>query len=273
MFIDALKLIRRMPALFIPGVLIGVLDAIQIWFSLTGETFFAPRLLGLELVLMPFAFAAMYGAIKADDASLMSLLREGSRNYFRVLLPGLLVAVGVVAIAVIATGLMAVLTQTESVGLIVLVMLLVMMVVGLLTIFYDTAAVFEEQSVFNAIRRSIEVVTGAPMAVIRYLGVAVLVAVGVAVPLLLIWTAVLYQQLAPIATMTTTEAAAFTPDQLLTMIGTNGAVLTTVLYFVGFLLLFTLMTTYKALLFKEVAVVKPVEPQGEYDEKGRYYRY
>ena len=275
MFVDVLRLLRRMPGLFIPGVLIALLDAIQIWFSLTGETFIAPRLLALELVLMPFAFAAVYGAIKTDDASFMNLVREGSRNYFRVLLPGLLVVFGAVAIAVVATGLMTVLVQTEVVGLVVLIMMLVIGVFALLTLFYDTAAVFEEQSVFNSIRRSVVVVTGAPLMAIRYLLVAVLVAVGVGIPLLIIWTAVLYQQLAPITTMTTAEAAAFTQDQLFSLIGTNGAVITTVLYFVGVLLVFTLMTTYKALLFREVAVVGPVEQeqQGEYDEKGRYYRY
>lgn len=275
MFVDVLRLLRRMPGLYIPGVLIALLDAIQIWFSLTGETFIAPRLLVLELVLMPFAFAAVYGAIKTDDASFMNLVREGSRNYFRVLLPGLLVVFGAVAIAVVATGLMTVLVQTEVVGLVVLIMMLVIGVFALLTLFYDTAAVFEEQSVFNSIRRSVVVVTGAPLMAIRYLLVAVLVAVGVGIPLLIIWTAVLYQQLAPITTMTTAEAAAFTQDQLFSLIGTNGAVITTVLYFVGILLVFTLMTTYKALLFREVAVVGPVEQeqQGEYDEKGRYYRY
>jgi len=74
--------------------------------------------------------------------------------------------------------------------------------------------------------------------------------------------------------MTPVEAAAFTQEQLISLIGTNGAMVTTVLYFVGFLLFFTLMTAYKALLFKEVAVAEAsVEPQGEYDEKGRYYRY
>lgn len=274
-FVDTLRLLKRMPGLFIPGVLIALLDAIQIWFSLTGETFIAPRLLALELVLMPFAFAAVYGAIKTDDASFMNLVREGSRNYFRVLLPGLLVVFGAVAIAVVATGLMTVLVQTEVVGLVVLIMMLVIGVFALLTLFYDTAAVFEEQSVFNSIRRSVVVVTGAPLMAIRYLLVAVLVTVGVGIPLLIIWTAALYQQLAPITTMTTAEAAAFTQDQLFSLIGTNGAVITTVLYFVGVLLVFTLMTTYKALLFREVAVVGPVEQeqQGEYDEKGRYYRY
>ena len=274
-FVDTLRLLKRMPGLFIPGVLIALLDAIQIWFSLTGETFIAPRLLALELVLMPFAFAAVYGAIKTDDASFMNLVREGSRNYFRVLLPGLLVVFGAVAIAVVATGLMTVLVQTEVVGLVVLIMMLVIGVFALLTLFYDTAAVFEEQSVFNSIRRSVVVVTGAPLMAIRYLLVAVLVTVGVGIPLLIIWTAALYQQLAPITTMTTAEAATFTQDQLFSLIGTNGAVITTVLYFVGVLLVFTLMTTYKALLFREVAVVGPVEQeqQGEYDEKGRYYRY
>jgi len=143
-FVDTLRLLKRMPGLFIPGLLIAVLDAIQIWFSLTGETFIAPRLLAVELVLMPFAFAAVYGAIKADDASFMSLLREGSRNYFRVLLPGLVVALGAVAIAVIATGLMTILVQTESVGLIVLMMMMVIGAFALLTLFFDTAAVFEE---------------------------------------------------------------------------------------------------------------------------------
>lgn len=273
MFVDTLRLLKRMPGLFIPGLLIAVLDAIQIWFSLTGETFIAPRLLAVELVLMPFAFAAVYGAIKADDASFMSLLREGSRNYFRVLLPGLVVALGAVAIAVIATGLMTILVQTESVGLIVLMMMMVIGAFALLTLFFDTAAVFEEQSVFNAIRRSVVVVTGAPLVAIRYLITAVLVAVGVGIPLLIIWTAALYQQLVPITTMTPAEMAAFTQEQFISLIGTNGFLVTTVLYFVGVLLVFTLMTTYKALLFREFVVEAPVEQVGEYDEKGRYYRY
>ncbi|MHB8163477.1 MAG: hypothetical protein ACYDDV_03895, partial [Methanoregula sp.] len=67
------------------------------------------------------------------------------------------------------------------------------------------------------------------------------------------------------------------PEQLVGMIGAEGTIITAVCLFLGFLVLLPILTTYKACFFRSLTKASvPVSPEatsGEFDSKGRWYKY
>jgi hypothetical protein len=57
------------------------------------------------------------------------------------------------------------------------------------------------------------------------------------------------------------------------MVGPAGIALAALSYALFILFAFVFVTTYKVQVFRSVAKETPVEQVGEYDEKGRYYKY
>ena len=145
-----------------------------------------------------------------------------------------------------------------------------------LTFFFDTAAVFEEQRVFESIRRSVLLVSEHMMEVLSFFVVSALVCAGVVFGLMIVWEAILFDKLKPIMDFTDAQREAFTPDQLFAMIGQDGMWVTAILLFIGVLILLPLLFSYKVCFYKKMAssAVK-IEQQtyGEYDSKGRWYKY
>ena len=96
-----------------------------------------------------------------------------------------------------------------------------------------------------------------------------------------IWTILAADQLMPLMHMTESELLAMTPEQILALFAAPEII------FASFatlalcaLVLVPLFTVYKAVYFKKTAVVAFPERQaeqaveeGEYDEKGRWYKY
>ena len=145
-----------------------------------------------------------------------------------------------------------------------------------LTIFFDTAAVFEDLRIFDSIRRSIELVTAQPARVLKFYVISAVVFFVITFALMIIWEAALYDKLEPLTRFNETQIATFTPDQLTGMIGANGIVITAVCLFFGFLLLLPILSTYKACFFRSLpkgSISIEQQPTGEYDSKGRWYKY
>jgi hypothetical protein len=68
---------------------------------------------------------------------------------------------------------------------------------------------------------------------------------------------------------------AFTPDQLLALIGTDGIWVTAVILFIAGLVLIPVIISYKACFFRKFAAntIEIRQESGEYDSKGRWYKY
>jgi hypothetical protein len=146
----------------------------------------------------------------------------------------------------------------------------------ILTFFFDTAAVFEDRRVFESIRRSIGLVSTHFHDVITFFVVCAALFIGVLFPLMILWEAFLYNKLEPITHFSEAQLQAFTPDQLVAMIGPEGMWITAVIIFIGVLLLLPVLYTYKACLFRKLAsgtVVIQQQAAGEFDSKGRWYKY
>lgn len=273
---EAIRCVRQLPALWIPGCIAGLLaGALWILYNFYG-TFYASRLVVISGLVMVLFVAGSYAVIHSSDKNAGTLLTKGAHYYFRVLLPLLVIAfatllvfVLIVVTATLATG------GTPDVLVLALTSLFIMIPTLFLTFFSDTAAVFEDTRVFDSIRRSIELAfTHAGEVIAFYLVCAILCFVDFFL-CSVIWEAFLYNQLQPLTTYNETQLASITPSELARMIGPDGMWITAVMIFIGIALLLPLLLAYKASFFKKIAgsAVPVRETIGEYDSKGRWYKY
>jgi hypothetical protein len=273
---EALILLKLMPVLWIPGIIGGFLAA-ALWviFNLSG-TFFASRLLVISgLVLLVFT-TGMLVIIRNGEGDARAMLTGGVRYYFRVLLPLLVIIFGVMVIAALAIITFGIFGATSDMSMINALLIGFMIPTVLLTFFFDTAAVFEDRRVFESLRRSIQLVFSHVSEVVAFLFVGAVIFFGIIFSLMVVWEAFLFDKLEPITRYNETQLQAFTPDQLLAMIGPGGMWITAIILFIGLVLLIPLFYSYKACFFKKLAqgvVITQQPTTGEYDKKGRYYKY
>ena len=273
---EAIILLKRISSLWIPGIVGGILAA-SLWVSLNlSGTFFATRLLIIfGLVLLLFT-TGMLVLIRNNEGDFRTLFAGGIRYYFRVLLPQLFIIFGVMLIFTLVMVTFGLLGASSNISMVTALSFGVMIPIVLLTFFYDTAAVFEERKVFDSIRRSIQLVLTHINDVIAFLFVCAALSIGIIFMLMIIWEALLYDKLEPITRYNETQLQTFTPDQLISLIGPGGMWITAIILFTGVFLLLPLLYTYKACFFRKLAQGATIIQQqttGEYDSKGRWFKY
>jgi hypothetical protein len=273
---EAVALLVRMPLLWIPGIIGGAFGAI-IWLTLfVSGAFFTSRLLIIFPLVLLFFTTGMLSVIRNNEGTGRALLSGGLNYYFRVLLPQLVIGFIVLLVFLLCTMTFALLGQASDIGLLVSLTFGIMIPTLMLTFFFDTAAVFEERRIFASIQRSVLLVSEHMMEVLSFFIVSALLCAGIIFGLMIVWESVLFDKLKPIMDFTDAQREAFTPDQLIAMIGTDGMWVTAVLVFIGVLILLPLVFSYKACFYKKIAsstVVIEQRSSGEYDSKGRWYKY
>jgi hypothetical protein len=277
---EALVLIKRLPLLWVPGIIGGFLaESLWVIYNL-GGMFFSSRMLVIAwLVLLVFT-TGMLVVIRNNGGDIRAMLEGGARYYFKVLLPQLVIIfIGMVVILLVMIT-FALLGATSDTSMATALTIGFMIPTIILTFFFDTAAVFEERKVFESLKRSIQLVFAHMNDVIAFLLIWAAIFFGIIFCLLAVWSfflsMFLYDNLEPITRYNETQLMAFTPDQLLMMIGTEGMWITALVIFIGGFLLIPIFYSYKSCFYKKIAqgVVITQEPTtGEYDSKGRYYKY
>ncbi|MDD1706293.1 MAG: hypothetical protein LUQ12_04570 [Methanoregulaceae archaeon] len=263
----------RSPAAWLPGLALGGIAASFILTQYFLGLFIAQRLLIILLVLLPFFMSGLLGMVRTGETGIHSFASEGVSGYFRVLLPSLIILFAIVItifllmIPLLALGIggQALVFMVLSCGLSIL----------FFTIFYDAAAVLEGKTVFESIRRSVKfVIRNTHSCVIFYLTSLVL-GIAVAFVTLLFWTASLYDRLVSISGLTPEEMQSFTLEQFNTLIGQDGILVTALFFFAGTALAFSLLYAFKAFFYRDYAGKEQESPaiRGEYDSKGRWYKY
>ena len=273
---EAITLLKRMPSLWVPGIVGGILAA-ALWVTLNlSGTFFAGRLLvifGLVLILFT---TGMLVVIRNNEGDLRTMLAGGIRYYFRVLLPQLIILFSVMLIFTLVMVTFGLIGASSDISMVIALTFGFVIPTVLLTFFYDTAAVFEERKVFDSLRRSVQLVMTHINEVIAFLFVYAAISIGIIFMLMIIWEAFLYDKLEPITRYNETQLQTFTPDQLIALIGPGGMWVTAIILFIGVFLLLPLLYTYKACFFRKLAQGATIIQQqttGEYDSKGRWFKY
>jgi hypothetical protein len=273
---EAIILLKQIPSLWISGIVGGVLAA-ALWVSLNlSGTFFASRLLVISVLVIYIFTTGILVTIRDKEGTLKTILAGGIRYYFRVLLPQLVIVSGVmltVTVVMITFGLIGI--STDS-GIITALTFGFMVPAVILTFFYDTAAVFEEKKVFESIKRSAQLVMIRINEVIAFLFICAAIIIGIIFMLMIIWEIFLYDKLEPITRYNETQIQAFTPDQFIAIIGTGGMWITAIVLFIGVFLLVPLLYSFKACFFRSLTkdvIINQQLTTGEYDKKGRWYKY
>ncbi|MDK2975423.1 MAG: hypothetical protein PWP08_1794 [Methanofollis sp.] len=276
----ALGLLVRMPLIWTAGIVAGIVSGLGIYLGLSGDTFFAGKILLIGVLILPFFVAGSLGAIKRNDGTPAVFLEEGKKHYFRVLLPAVVVLFAVVVttfLVAVPLSFMAGSNAVEAAGSAALGVLLSF---ALFAYFYDTAAVGEGLGVFASIQRSAAfVLTRFTKAVLFYVAnLAVLLLIGFGA--LFFWTALLYDRLAPLAgsgepIVFDTINATAAQLQFAALLGPDGIWVTALVYAVAIALFVPFALAFKATFYeKGPDAAAAAAPQvGEYDEKGRWYRY
>ena len=273
---ETLGLLRSIPVLWVPGLVAGVLAAVLWLIYNTQGSFFAMRLILIFSLIAVFFLAGSYAVIRNGKGGIRELLLGSIQYFFKVLLPMLVIifcTLILVTLVMITLSFGGVPANPEFLGVFTIC---IVIPVAFLTIFFDTAAVFEDLRIFDSIRRSIEVVTAQLARVLKFYVISAAVFFVITFALMIVWEAALYDKLEPLTRFNETQIATFTPDQLIGMIGTNGMIITAVCLFFGFLLLLPILSTYKACFFRSLPkgpISIEQQPSGEYDSKGRWYKY
>jgi hypothetical protein len=272
---NALGLLSRMPFLWIPGIVCG-LFASALWLILSvSGAFFASRLLIISCLAVLLFITGMFWSIRNEGGDTRTLLEGGVKYYFRALLPILVIIFIVILVFVLIVITLTLAGITPDPVLMASVSVGIMIPSIILSFFCDTAAVFEDRGVFDAIRRSIELVGNHLQEVIAFLVVCTLIIFGVLFSMMILWEAALYDRLEPLTHYTEAQIQAFTPDQLISLIGPDGTWITAGVLFIACLILVPVLFTYKACFFRYLAQngVSIGQMTGEFDSKGRWYKY
>jgi hypothetical protein len=273
---EALVLLKHLPLIWVPGVIGGFLAA-SLWVIYNlGGMFFSSRLLVIAWLVLLLFTTGMLVVIRNNGGDIRAMLGGGVRYYFKVLLPQLVIIfIGMVVVLLVMLT-FALLGATSDTSMATAITIGFMIPTIILTFFFDTAAVFEDRKVFESLKRSIQLVFAHMNDVIAFLLIWAAIFFGIIFCLMVVWEVFLFDKLEPITRYNETQLMAFTPDQLLVMIGTEGMWITALMLFIGGFLLIPIFYSYKSCFYKKIAkgVVITQEPTtGEYDIKGRYYKY
>lgn len=273
---EAFFLLKKIPALWVPGIAGGLLAA-AIWVSLNlSGSFFASRLLVISALVFHVFTTGILVITRNREGDLRSMLSGGIRYYFRVLLPQLVILFGVMLIVTVILIAFGLIGGSSDQGIITALAIGFMIPAVILTFFYDTAAVFEERKVFDSLWRSAQLVMAGINNVIAFIFISVSIILGTTFLLMIVWEIILFDRLEPVTRYNESQLQAFTPDQFMALIGPEGMWITAIFFFTGMFLLVPVLYTYKGCFFRKLSTrdfITQEPATGEYDSKGRWYKY
>ncbi|HII98677.1 MAG TPA: hypothetical protein HA272_05355 [Methanoregula sp.] len=274
-FREAIRLLTRMPLLWVPGLLGGMIaSAIWLLYHFTGA-FFTSRLILLFGLVLLVAVVGTLVLLRDKGGDFRTMIRGGFQYYFRVLLPIMVIIFALVIIFILLMVTFGFAGITPDPAILSIATICVLIPTLMLTFFFDIAAVFEDRKVFESIQRSIVLVSDNIGAVLAFYVICALAGVTIIFALMMVWEIALFEKLEPITQFNETQMAAFTPEELMAMIGPDGIWITAAVLFLAGLLLIPFITTYKACFYRTLsrAQVPIRQESGEYDSKGRWYKY
>jgi hypothetical protein len=268
---SALALLR-IPSIWLPGIAGGLFSASFLLLQFSSGAFIAERLWVLEMVVFPFFVAGLMHQVKTGERAFSSFVTGGIAGYFRVLLPSLVIFFGLLLTVFLLLIPLTLLGLAETA--LVFMLVAVSFTVLFFTFFYDAAAVIEERKVFDSVRRSVEFVLQQSRACLVFYLISLAIVIAVCLVIMLAWTALLYDRLEPLAAMSAAEIQSFSLDQLNALLGADGILVSALFAFFGATLVISMIYSFKACFFRDYAGVSAAVPvQGEFDEKGRWFKY
>lgn len=227
--------------------------------------------------VLPALIAGTYGIVAESESSFRVFRRYAVCCYFRQLLTSILVFLIAWVFSQFISYMLLVLGF--GMGASMQVALFVFIPVIFFCYFADVTAVINEKRIFASVKDSfLRVANGSfSLAVFYLINIGLLILASFV--LSLVFAAVAGDALLPVASMTQDEILSLSQDELLAIMSAPEVVFAGFAAFAVCAVFFVpLFTLYKVCFFGRTAALvlpdmPPREPVGEYDEKGRWYKY
>jgi hypothetical protein len=270
---EALARMVDTPVLWITGLYPAALFALVVTLESRGYTVLGARAGFLGLCALPLFLGGAYGALRGEGKGIRDYFRSGAKYFTRILLAGAVIFCAALLTAFLV--MVPVMIMGGDVMTIVpLTLLSVTISFAIFTFFSDTAVAFEDRKVLDSIRRSVEFVTGNTVRALLFYLVNLGIALVIFVLTVGLWSFTIADRLEPYVGANQTVFQNMTAPEFVAIVGVPGLQAGIILGFFGVLIGATLLVTLKACYFRRAAPPGPAAPvQGEFDEKGRWYRY
>lgn len=227
--------------------------------------------------VLPALIAGTYGIVAESESSFRVFRRYAVCCYFRQLLTSILVFLIAWVFSQFISYMLLVLGF--GMGASMQVALFVFIPVIFFCYFADVTAVINEKRIFASVKDSfLRVANGSfSLAVFYLINIGLLILASFV--LSLVFAVFAGDALLPVASMTEAELLSLSQDELLALMSAPEVVFAGFAAFAVCAVFFVpLFTLYKACFFGRTAALvlpdmPPREPVGEYDEKGRWYKY
>ena len=270
---DTVGLLKRRPLLWLSGLLIAAVTAGDI--LITGSDPLAGgQFQILALLVYPFIIAASYGIIREDSNDPSVYLRYGLSYYFRVLLPLLFIIFASIITIMLVIGTTTLIGIPPTADFTMMIAMWIMIPIFLFTYFYDTFVVFRDEKIFDSLRASITLVMVHGWKVLLFIAANIIILLGILFGLAFLWMGLLWEKMAEVAEMDPDLISAMTGDEVMALLGPDALTATAVVLFIWALIATPFTLTFKAAFFRRLEKISVIQQEiGEYDEKGRWYKY
>jgi hypothetical protein len=268
---DALHLMRSSPALWLLGVVFGALGTLNLLLQLGGESQME-RFTVLQLLVIPFFIAGGLYAVHRTPGSISGFLEGGRKYYTRILLATLVIVFAAILTILLLTATMAILGMGADTGMLFMIPMGVAVPVICFTYFYDTAIVVDERRILDSIRRSVEFVFLKPIRTLAFFILNMAILLIFALLSSFFWAILLAERLEPLISINETALQPIPMNDLLKSLGIWEIGGIAFVWFAALTFGVTFLYAYKFSFFRRYSK-EEAPAYGEYDEKGRWYRY
>lgn len=279
------------PVIWIPGIYAGFAVFVSIILCYYQTLFIASRVAVLLAVILPFFVAGTLASLGNNPVTASGFLVNAKRYYFPILLPAFLI---LVISFVLVLGAFSPLVITGSVtltsGIIAAIGCIFAFFLVIGTLFYDMIAVYKNSRIFTSIRESFFLVAKRPLSVLGILVVILCAGCMIGIICLGIYSLALADLFMPYSGMTSQEITAqfsgMSAKEWISFFGLYGFLVTAGIGAIGTCLFVTFWYGYRYRCYLILSLHSGEEPgvfgnglipgktqQGEYDEKGRWYKY
>lgn len=264
------------PSLWIPGLYAGAILSLVIWLEFSGEVFLAGKIAMLALIASPFLVGMTNYALETGTKAGRELLSAGLKSYFPIILPCVMLG-GIILLMILLFSVpLSIMGFGDSLYTLSGLFLGISIPALIFSIYIDNVAVSEKKKIFEILKRSMELVSLNFFGAVGYLFVSGLVILGVGFLGAVLWGMVLADKFTQFMGMNITMQqetfSHYTLTDWQTLIGPEGIAVTAIVFGLVSCIIVPFLLVFKYQCYKEVSHHTP-PVFGEYDEKGRWYKY
>ncbi|HWQ65664.1 MAG TPA: hypothetical protein VN372_02220 [Methanospirillum sp.] len=274
---ESIRMLRH-PVLWIPGFYAGILVACTVWLGFSGETFISGKLMFLGAALFPLFVAGALSCLSSGSFTPASFIQNAPLSFFRVLMP-VIITIGIIFLLLFLVSIpFAIAGLGNDPAMISGLFIGITVPVIVFSLFADNVAISEGQKAFDSLKRSYEIVSRSFLPAITYIIVSIVSTCILGLFFAMIWGMVLSDRFTQYIDLSVAEQqkvfSGFGIPEWQNILGPDGILISAITIGLFFMVLIPFLIVYKQQCYlKASSFVPEVVISGEYDAKGRWYKY